>query len=43
VKRYGHPESAAGWHFLTGTQANIDTLTKAVGFGYVRFLRQTGL
>jgi protein SCO1/2 len=36
VKRYGHPESAGGWHFLTGTQANIDALTKAVGFGYVK-------
>ena len=36
VKRYGHPESADGWHFLTGTQANIDALTKAVGFGYVK-------
>ena len=36
LKRYGHPETAAGWHFMTGTQANIDALTKAVGFGYVR-------
>jgi protein SCO1/2 len=36
VKRYGHPETAAGWHFMTGTQANIDRLTKAVGFGYVK-------
>ena len=36
VKRYGHPDSADGWHFLTGTQANIDALTKAVGFGYVK-------
>jgi len=36
VKRYGRPESADGWHFLTGTQANIDALTKAVGFGYVK-------
>src|SRR5258708_1924594 len=36
VKRYGHPESAYGWHFLTGTQANIDSLTTAVGFGYAR-------
>ena len=36
VKRYGHPETAAGWHFMTGTQANIDALTKAVGFGYVK-------
>jgi protein SCO1/2 len=36
VKRYGHPETADGWHFLTGTQANIDALTRAVGFGYVK-------
>jgi protein SCO1/2 len=36
VKRYGRPETASGWHFLTGTQANIDALTKAVGFGYVK-------
>jgi protein SCO1/2 len=36
VKRYGHPESANGWHFLTGTQPNIDAVTKAVGFGYVK-------
>src|SRR5271163_3115998 len=33
LKRYGHPETAPGWHFMTGTQANIDALTKAVGFG----------
>jgi protein SCO1/2 len=36
LKRYGHPETADGWHFMTGTQANIDLLTKAVGFGYVK-------
>jgi protein SCO1/2 len=36
LKRYGHPETASGWHFMTGTQANIDTLTQAVGFGYVK-------
>src|ERR1039457_5049047 len=36
LKRYGHPETAAGWHFMSGTQANIDALTKAVGFGYVK-------
>jgi protein SCO1/2 len=36
VRRYGKPETAAGWHFLTGTQPNIDALTKAVGFGYTR-------
>ncbi len=36
LKRYGHPETANGWHFLTGTQPNIDALTTAVGFGYVK-------
>ncbi len=36
LKRYGHPETAAGWHFLTGTQPNIDALTQAVGFGYTK-------
>jgi len=36
LKRYGHPETADGWHFMTGTQQNIDALTQAVGFGYVK-------
>jgi len=36
LKRYGHPETFSGWHFMTGTQANIDALTKAVGFGYIK-------
>jgi protein SCO1/2 len=36
LRKYGHPETAAGWHFMTGTQVNIDALTKAVGFGYVK-------
>jgi protein SCO1/2 len=36
LKRYGHPETAAGWHFMTGSQANIDAITKSVGFGYVK-------
>jgi protein SCO1/2 len=36
VKRYGRPETADGWHFLTGSQASIDAVAKAVGFGYVR-------
>jgi protein SCO1 len=36
VKRYGRPETAAGWHFLTGQPAAIDAVTDAVGFGYVR-------
>jgi protein SCO1/2 len=36
VKRYGHPETADGWHFLTGQQAAIDAVSDATGFGYVR-------
>ncbi len=36
LKRYGHPETAAGWHFLTGQRAAIDAVTNAVGFGYTR-------
>ena len=36
LKRYGHPETAEGWHFLTGPKASIDPVTQAVGFGYVR-------
>jgi len=36
VKRYGKPETADGWHFLTGTQPSIDALTHSVGFGYVK-------
>ncbi len=30
----GRPGAAAGWHFLTGTQASIKSLTGAVGFSY---------
>ncbi len=36
VKRYGKPETAAGWHFLTGQRPAIDAVTDAIGFGYVR-------
>jgi protein SCO1 len=36
VKRYGRPNTANGWHFLTGEQPSIKTLAEAVGFGYVR-------
>ncbi len=36
LKRYGHPESAGGWHFMTGRQPDIDALTEAVGFKYVK-------
>ena len=34
LARYGRPQAAAGWHFLTGEQASIDALTKSVGFRY---------
>ena len=36
LKRYGHPETANGWHFLTGPKTSIDAVTSAVGFGYVK-------
>src|SRR5271170_1794730 len=36
VKRYAQPETADGWHFLTGQQASIDAMTQAVGFGYTK-------
>jgi protein SCO1 len=34
VKRYGRAGAASGWHFLTGSAASINALTKAVGFQY---------
>ncbi len=34
MKRYGRPGTENGWHFLTGTQTEIDKVTKAVGFNY---------
>jgi protein SCO1/2 len=36
VKRYGRPETAPGWHFLTGQAPSIDAVSSAIGFGYVR-------
>lgn len=35
VRRYQRPGAAEGWHFLTGEEAAIQTLTQAVGFRYV--------
>ena len=35
LDRYKRPEAAQGWHFLTGSQASIDALTKPAGFSYV--------
>lgn len=34
LKRYGREGAENGWHFLTGTQAEIDKVTQAVGFNY---------
>lgn len=34
MKDFGHPETAAGWHFLTGTPESITRVTDAVGFHY---------
>jgi protein SCO1 len=36
IKRYGHPETANGWHFLTGQQPAINAVASAVGFQYAR-------
>lgn len=36
IKRFGKPETASGWHFLTGQKPAIDAVTSAVGFGYMR-------
>jgi protein SCO1/2 len=35
LNRYNRPGAEAGWHFLTGDEASIQALTKAVGFRYV--------
>lgn len=34
VGRYGRPGAATGWHFLTGTEANIKQLASAAGIRY---------
>ncbi len=34
MKRYGRPNAAQGWHFLTGQADQIKALTSAVGFQY---------
>jgi len=42
VKRYGRPDTAGGWHFLTGDQPAIKALAQGVGFGYVRLPQPAG-
>jgi len=34
LRSYPRPGAAAGWHFLTGDQAEIAALTRAIGFRY---------
>jgi protein SCO1/2 len=34
LDRYGRPETAPAWHFLTGSPAAIERLTAAAGFRY---------
>ena len=34
LERYNRPGTDNGWHFLTGTQSEIDKVTEAVGFNY---------
>lgn len=34
MERYGRPGTEKGWHFLTGSQASIDAVTRAAGFSY---------
>ncbi|MEM7227760.1 MAG: SCO family protein [Planctomycetota bacterium] len=34
LTQYTRESAQEGWHFLTGDQANIDALTKSVGFNY---------
>ena len=41
LNAYGKPEAAAGWHFLTGRQPQIDSLAAATGFEY-EYLEESG-
>jgi protein SCO1 len=34
LRRYARPNTANGWHFLTGDEKNIKALTDAVGYHY---------
>lgn len=34
VEHYGRPQTAGGWHFLTGTDADIHRVADAIGFHY---------
>src|SRR5271154_7618571 len=34
LSHYGRPDTAEGWHFLTGAKPSIDSLTEAANFRY---------
>lgn len=34
LSRFGRPETAAGWHFLTGSKPSIDAVTQAASFRF---------
>jgi protein SCO1 len=34
LQQYGRPESGNGWHFLTGSDANLHAFAQAIGFKY---------
>jgi len=42
LSHYGRPDTAAGWHFLTGTKESIDSITGAANFRY-SFSDKTGI
>ena len=42
MAHYGRPETASGWHFLTGSENSIEALTKAANFRY-SFSAKTGI
>jgi protein SCO1 len=42
LSHFGRRETAAGWHFLTGSQDSIEALTKAANFRY-SFDQQTNI
>jgi protein SCO1 len=41
LRRYGRPDTANGWHLLTGNQVNITALMEAIGYRY-RYDADTG-
>ncbi len=39
LRAYGKPQTADGWHFLSGQEAAIEKVTQAAGFRYTRDAR----